>query len=693
MATDPAHRSGNPTRILAVDDQPANLTLVRRILTPAGFEVREARSGAEALASAREQPPDLILLDMHLPDMHGLEVLRRLRESAWGAGLKVVAMSALSSPEDQRLWLRAGCAGAIEKPITVATFVETISAYMRGETVSGDLGGQPKSGQPISGELDGFTRVPEATAPPPADGEIRDRLGEILVAHGLATEEQLARAVAMQRASGKRLGQILIEQGAVSEDDVAWALSSQLGYPYVFLTPDIIDEGAVGTLPGEFLRERQVLPILRFGEEMTLAMADPTDQHTVDEVAGRTHLAVKRALALGSNIEAMLDRLVTGRTAAPETQVTAEAQYLQFHLVQALQQDASEIHFDPSGDGQARVRYRLWGDLVDRAAQPAELHAAVLRHLRRITAAGEEPAVAAGSSMMVAGAEIYVTAAFLPTTAGPAATLTLYPRRTEVPSLAPLGVPEKTIGAMRTALGAVRGVVVVGCADPFLRSTVLHALLPTVQRGKVWMLETLPVYRRPTLSQTTLGGAEEAAAYLRAAAAAGADFIAVDDVSRGQTLAAAHEVGAARLVFAGHPHDDPAGLLGLVLEAAGPALAASLLRAVLAARPIRLLCPSCKEAVSGERSTEHTFVPRGCEACGFTGFRGRRLLTHLWIATADSRHLLRAGAADAVYDRLANDAAGSFREQGRALVEDGLTSPAELTRVIGDGGPPVSGGG
>jgi len=659
-----------PPRILAVDDQPANLALVRKILTPAGFEVGEARSGGEALASARERPPDLILLDMHLPDMHGLEVLRRLRESAWGADRKVVAMSALANPEDQRLWLRAGCLGAIEKPITVATFVETIIGFLT----------TPRDG-------DG-TEQPFAL---PGDGAERDRLGDILVAAGLTSPEQLARAVANQRSSGKRLGQILVEQGAVSEDDIAWALSSQLGYPYIFLTPDIIDEGAARALPDDFLRQRRVLPILRFGEEMTLAMADPTDQRTVDEVAGRTRLAVKRALALGSNIEAMLDRLFAGPRATPDVEVTAEGQHLQFHLVQALQQDASEIHFDPADEGQARVRYRLWGDLVDRAAQPAELHAAVLRHLRRLTGAGEEAAAVAGARVTVAGHDLYLRAAFLPTAAGPAATLTLYPRRAEVPSLLPLGVSERTVGIVRKALGAARGLVLVGCADGLLRSTLLHALLPEVQRGKVWTLETLPVFRRPTLNQTFIQP-EEAAAHLGAAAVAGADLLALDDVGGRGALAAACEVGGARLVLAGHPHDESAGLLALLVEAAGAAAAAAALRAVVTARPIRLLCPSCKEAAMPEPAVPeaggpggaHTFSPRGCEACGFTGFRGRRLLTVLWLVDADDRALLRAGQTEALYDRLARESAEAQRAQGRSLVEDGLTSPAELARLIED---------
>ncbi|MGH9024445.1 MAG: response regulator, partial [Acidimicrobiia bacterium] len=343
-----------------MDDQPANLVLVRDVLEPAGFQVSEARSGTAALALAQESAPDLILLDMHLPDMHGLDVLRRLRESSWGVGLRVVAMSAMRSDEDTTLWLEAGCVASIEKPIDVRTFVKTVSQWLPGAAES-----------PSDGRDDGERP--------------RDRLGDILVANMFITEEQLKNALKARAESGKRLGQILIERGHVSEDDMAWALSNQLGYPYVYLTRDIIDDAAAHLLPDAFLRERRVFPILRFDQEVTLAMADPTDQRTVDDVAGRTGLRVKRALALGSNIEEMLDRLFSPQDARSRPSAAREVQHLQFHLVQAVQQNVAEIHFDPSTDGHARVRYRLQGVLVDRAVQPADLHTAILAHLRDLT--------------------------------------------------------------------------------------------------------------------------------------------------------------------------------------------------------------------------------------------------------------------------------------------------------------------
>ncbi len=187
-------------------------------------------------------------------------------------------------------------------------------------------------------------------------------------------------------------------------------------------------------------------------------------------------------------------------------------------------------------------------------------------------------------------------------------------------------------------------------------------------------MEAVPIYRRPTLNQTLIASPDEAAPTLRAAASSGADLIALDDASDDAALIAAHEIARARLVLVGHPQDDLAGLLSQALDIAGPARVASSLRGLMAARPIRISCPACRQ----------TGAPTGCEACGFTGFRGLRLLTDAWLADAESRRLLRTGRAAEVLDRL-EQAPAAMLEQGRRLVADGLTSPDELARVMGDG--------
>ncbi|MDI6771667.1 MAG: ATPase, T2SS/T4P/T4SS family [bacterium] len=667
-----------PPRILVVDDVPANLLLARKLLTPAGYDVVEARSGAEALAAAQETPPDLVLLDMHLPDMHGMDVLRRLREFPWGAGLPVVAISALAGDEERARWFQAGCVGAIEKPISVQAFVAEVARFLAGTPATAPDVGAPSD------------------LPAPAVPERRrGRLGEILVDNGLITEEQLEVALEAQRESRKRLGQILVEQGAVTEDDIAWALSTQLGYPYVHLTPSIVDEEAVRMLPEAFLRERRVLPVLKFGQEMTLAMADPTDEHAVEDVGARTRLQVRRSLALASNIVEMLDHFFVhaapGAAAVTTEAAAAEAQHLQFHLVQALQQGASEIHFDPLEGGRARVRYRLQGVLADRPAQAADLHDSIIRYLHDMTAAEPESSGTATVPVRVGDTEVVLVVTFMPTVLGQAATVVLYPRHTEAPDLEHLGIPDERIRPLRQALEASWGVVLVGCGDALLRSTLLHAMIPTGTRGKVWVLETLPVYRRPTLNQTVLASAMDAAAYLRGVVMAGADLIVVDDASNVETLRAAHESARNRTVLAGHPQADVVGLLSQSVDALGPALVASTLRGILAARSVHLLCPKCKQPApwgSMPAAEEPVYVPGGCEACGFTGFRGQRVLFDVWIADLGTRLLLRSGRTATVFERLVQSGT-RMREQGLALVRAGLVSQDELARVV-EGGPWIS---
>ncbi|MDQ7859899.1 MAG: response regulator [Armatimonadota bacterium] len=643
-------------RILAVDDQPANLALLRRVLEPEGFDVREARSGAEALAVVQETAPDLVLLDMHLPDMHGLDVLRRLRETPKGAAVRVAAMSALAGRDDREAWMRAGFIGVVEKPIAVKAFAQEIRGWLPGA----------KTAAPQ-----------EARA-----GKGTDRLGDLLVANLLITEEQLAQAVRAQQRSNKRLGQILVEQAILSEDDLAWALSHQLGYPYVFLTPDIVDPEAVRLLPEAFVRERRVLPILRFGDEMTLAMADPTDQHTVDDVTARTGLQVRRALALGSNIDEMLSRFFSGRRGfvpPGSREAATEAQYLQFHLVQALQQGGTEVHFDPAGDGGARVRYRLQGELVDRPAQSAELHAAIVRHLRELTGAGEAPAATAARTMTVGAQEVVFVATFVPTLQGESVTVALHPQTGDAPDLAALGLPGEIAAAARRALGAASGLALVGCADRWLRATLLHGLVPADQKGKVWALETLPVYRRSTFNQTVVAPSADLGGHLRVAASAGADLVVADDVTRRDVLAAAVDAARGRFVLAGHLGGEVAAILGDVIAAAGPA-AASVLRVVLVARSIRLLCPNCRQPVE-DAGGRRVFQSAGCEACGFTGFRGRRVLADAWVAEPETAAALRDGRAADALARAATSP-GRMRGQAEALLADGLVSPGEVARVL-----------
>lgn len=115
--------------VLIVDDNEKNLKLARDVLRGAGLRALEAASGAEAIALADEHLPDVILLDLRLPDMDGTDVARELRGRARTARIPVVALSALQAAGDVD-WLRAaGFAGYLEKPIDVGRFPAEVRHY------------------------------------------------------------------------------------------------------------------------------------------------------------------------------------------------------------------------------------------------------------------------------------------------------------------------------------------------------------------------------------------------------------------------------------------------------------------------------------------------------------------------------------------------------------------------------------
>jgi len=123
--------TGDPARqqILVVDDEPSIVDAVATTLRYEGFEVREATNGRAALAAAQEAPPDLIVLDVMLPDLDGIEVTRRLR--ADGIRVPVLFLTARDSVDDKVAGLTIGGDDYVTKPFSLAEVVARTRAILR----------------------------------------------------------------------------------------------------------------------------------------------------------------------------------------------------------------------------------------------------------------------------------------------------------------------------------------------------------------------------------------------------------------------------------------------------------------------------------------------------------------------------------------------------------------------------------
>jgi len=122
-------RSLESRLVLIVDDDATNLKLAGDVLLAAGFRTLVARNGAEAVALGAEHLPDVILMDLRLPDMDGAEAARILADGARTAAIPVVALSAVAFEGDTAWLTRAGFAGYLEKPIDVESFPDQVRRF------------------------------------------------------------------------------------------------------------------------------------------------------------------------------------------------------------------------------------------------------------------------------------------------------------------------------------------------------------------------------------------------------------------------------------------------------------------------------------------------------------------------------------------------------------------------------------
>ncbi len=122
-------------RILIVEDNDLNLKLFRDLLSAHGYETLETKDGLEAITLTRQEHPDLILMDIQLPEISGLDVTRRLKADESIANIPIIAVTAFAMKDDEEKILSAGCEAYISKPISIMPFLNTIRRFLGEEEV------------------------------------------------------------------------------------------------------------------------------------------------------------------------------------------------------------------------------------------------------------------------------------------------------------------------------------------------------------------------------------------------------------------------------------------------------------------------------------------------------------------------------------------------------------------------------
>ncbi len=120
--------------ILYIEDNPDNRLLVRRILMAEGYEMLEAEDGVTGIELAVQEQPDLVLMDMNLPELDGYELTQRMREQPRLKDIPIIAMTANVMHGDREKTIEAGCDGYIPKPIDVDALPSQIMKFLKAKS-------------------------------------------------------------------------------------------------------------------------------------------------------------------------------------------------------------------------------------------------------------------------------------------------------------------------------------------------------------------------------------------------------------------------------------------------------------------------------------------------------------------------------------------------------------------------------
>lgn len=559
----------------------------------------------------------------------------------------------------------------------------------------------------------------------------RRRLGEILVDLGLVTEEELERALGLQRDSGKKLGEVLLEQGIVPPAGLLRALAEQFGLDYMELD-GAVDLELVQRVPASIARQHRAVPVARDGDEIIVAMANPVDVVAKDDIRNILSAPVRTVLADPEQIAAVITRAASSDSKVrevlaaaaedvdpidPETDVmvgedrASDAPIVRFVdlvLTKAIQERASDVHIEPSEDG-LRVRFRIDGVLHDALDPPQSLQAGLLARIKVMTGldiAERRLPQDGRASVTVGGERVDIRVATAPTVHGESAVLRILRNSAGLTAIDQVGLMSRQEQDLQAALDQSWGIVLVTGPTGSGKTTTLYAVLQQLNEPtrSIVTVEDPVEYRLDGLKQVQVNTKADLtfARVLRSFLRLDPDVMLVGEIRDSETARIAVESSlTGHLVLSSvHTNGAASAPVRLIEMGVEPYLVAASVRAVTAQRLVRRVCEHCAvetvldparvEAVGFAETdvrpdgTVVVMRGQGCDRCSQTGFRGRLAIHEVLPFTDEISDLVvRRAPVLEIQQAAARQGLVTMREAGMSQVVAGITTPEEVLAVTG----------
>jgi type IV pilus assembly protein PilB len=570
--------------------------------------------------------------------------------------------------------------------------------------------------------------VETSARPRPTPG-LNDRIGQVLLAEGLITEEQLARALNAQRLAYAPLGTVLVNQGAVHEDHMTVVLSAHLETPVADLKHLTVDPEIARLLPEDFARRNLVLPIRRDNGHLAVAMNDPSNLTVINDIRLITGLAVAPYIAAPSDILLNLTRIhdmhprlnVAAKTlneSRPQAQqfdrvmtlelakVTSSSpavEIVNLLITQGLRDRASDIHIEPQKD-YLRVRFRIDGVLQDMAHLPSATGAALASRVKIMAGMNivERRRAQDGQiSVNVDGRELDVRVATMETIWGEKLVMRLLDRGRSLITLPQLGFSQGAYHEYHRLLHSPYGMMIVSGPTGSGKTTTLYASIHELdsQVRNIMTIEDPVEYMFDHINQSQINKLADIsfANGLRAILRQDPDIILVGEIRDRETAEIAVQSAlTGHLVLSSlHATDAVGALLRFTDMGIEGFLIASSVIAIVAQRLVRKTCDGCRApyaptaediefaASIGLAAPRELYKGEGCSRCNGTGYFDRIGVFEVLTLSDEVKRLVIAKASHAeIMGAAVAEGMLPLRADAWAKISAGVTTVSEVMRSV-----------
>jgi general secretion pathway protein E len=539
------------------------------------------------------------------------------------------------------------------------------------------------------------------------------RLGEILIERRLISQEDLDKALELQKERGDKLGKTLVDLGFIAMRDVLAALSDQLSIPLVTIDGPPAASAETEALSPRFLRQFRVLPVSREDQTLTLAMADPLDFETLSSVRNFTGLKIRPVLAPEQEILDAIDKYY-GESARAETEfedaglasedleqlrdMASEAPVIRLVnaiVAQAVEKRASDIHIEPF-EKEFRVRYRIDGVLYNQEAPPREMKAAMISRVKlmaKLNIAERRLPQDGRIKIKTLGREVDLRVSTLPTLYGESVVMRILDRSaTDFYDLARLGFDDNMLTRMEHYTSLPHGIFLVTGPTGSGKSTTLYSALKRVNQSdkKVITIEDPVEYQMDGINQIHVNNqiGLTFASGLRHIVRQDPDVIMVGEIRDRETadIAIRSSLTGHFVYSTLHTNDAPSAITRLTDMGVENYLITSSLVSVLAQRLVRVICKDCRQPdgyrIAPDGQSIQAFKGAGCERCFGSGYNGRLGIFELMELNDEIRRLImKNGDAIDITNAARRNGMLSLREDGWNKVANGVTTADEVMRV------------